>query len=105
MSGESQIILTMFGAFVVLIMFLFRHLNTRLNDLTTVIVKHAGVLAAMAEVNKKMEQWYKNNIPELHKKVATVNDRIADTRVSVARLKGMSEVEAKKTLEDEADGG
>jgi len=104
MSGESQVILTMFGGFVVIIIFLFRHLSNRIAELTTVIVKHAGVLAAMSEVNKKMEQWYKNNIPELHKKVAVVNDRIADTRVSVARLKGMSIVDAKSVLEDDSDG-
>jgi predicted nucleic acid-binding Zn-ribbon protein len=100
-SGESQVILSMFGGFVVLVVFLFRHLMTRINEITDVLVKHAGILAAMSEVNKKMEQWYKNNIPELHNKVAKVNDRIADTRVSIARLKGMSEVDAKKILEED----
>jgi len=105
MSGESQVILSMLGGFVVVVIFFFRYLMTQINELTQVLVKHAGVLASMAEVNKKMEQWYKNNIPELHAKVAKVNDRIADTRVSIARLKGMSIADAKKVLEEESDGG
>lgn len=98
MSGEVQILLAlmtaMFGGLVALSMFIFGRLSKKVDDthgeldcLRDVVGSQAIVLSRMDEINKKMEQWYFKNIPELHEEMKALQRAQADVRVSVARMK------------------
>lgn len=112
MSGESQIILIMLGGIITIMMFFFRHLSTRITnlkndkkELAKVVCDHSNVLSAICEINRKMEQWYFKNIPELHDEVKAIKQEMGKARTSIERLKAMNILDAQNLLKDEKSEG
>lgn len=110
MSGESQILLTVIVMLGGTVGFAFRYLSNRItkvvherDELEKVVIKQSNVLARIDEVNRKMEQWYEKNIPELHAAVKALHKDMADARVSVARLKILTCGDAAEILKKESE--